>query len=314
MEVFTESKDDRAHKLVEIKCILNDDLTDLDIKDKCFLLIIITDGCAIFKLGERTITAEAPCFVCFDEKENPELIKKRQLHCKSVYFHPRFLNVNMTFDFIRSEDFSSIAEIHDMFLLKPFTGNNCIMPILPTYKEKVDHCFSYMVDSLEDQPTWYWSCHTRSYFFELLLAIERTNQMILNGNYKLNESDNSKISDDRVKCAVQYIESYYSENITSDDIMKIARTNHTTITNLFKKEIGRTPAEYIKFYRVKLAKKQLAFTDVPVKGIAVMVGFKTDAHFSRIFKQITGISPLEYRIDAVKNRKEEFSHMKKVAK
>ncbi|HBL85166.1 MAG: hypothetical protein A2Y17_01350 [Clostridiales bacterium GWF2_38_85] len=314
MEFLTASKEQCPHKIVEIKCIQKDNLNDIEIKDKCFLLLIITEGCAVFRLGNKQIIAEAPCFVCFDERFNPTILKKRKLKCKSVYFHPRFLNINMTFEFIRSQSFSSIAEIHDMFLLTPFTGENHVIPIIPTYKEKIDHCFEHMVGSLEDQPNWYWSCHTRSYFFELMLAIERINQMITSGNYKMVESDNTKISDDRVKSAIQFIESHYSKDITTEDVLAVARTNHTTLADIFRKEVGRTPAEYIKFYRIKLAKKQLAFTDVPIKGIALMVGFKTDAHFSRIFKQLTGISPLEYRIEAVKNRKEEFIILKKGAR
>ena len=59
-------------------------------------------------------------------------------------------------------------------------------------------------------------------------------------------------------------------------------------------------------YRVTVAKKQLAFTEVPIKDIANMTGFKTVQHFVRIFKERTGLTPAEYRKQAVQKRKEEM--------
>ena len=60
-------------------------------------------------------------------------------------------------------------------------------------------------------------------------------------------------------------------------------------------------------YRITIAKKQLAFTDVPIKDIANMVGFKTVQHFNRIFKKFTLTTPAEFRKNSVKNRKEDFN-------
>ena len=73
-----------------------------------------------------------------------------------------------------------------------------------------------------------------------------------------------------------------------------------------KDELGCTAMEYLMAYRTTVAKKQLAFTEVPIKDIANMTGFKTVQHFSRIFKEHTGATPAEYRKRAVENRKNEI--------
>lgn len=70
-----------------------------------------------------------------------------------------------------------------------------------------------------------------------------------------------------------------------------------------KDELGCTAIEYLTKYRISVAKKQLEFTDVPIKDIANMTGFKTVQHFSRIFKEITNTTPAEFRKTAVKSRK-----------
>ena len=57
---------------------------------------------------------------------------------------------------------------------------------------------------------------------------------------------------------------------------------------------------------LRLAKKQLAFTDVPIKDISAMSGFKTVQHFSRVFKEYIGETPASFRKISVENRKKEF--------
>ena len=103
-----------------------------------------------------------------------------------------------------------------------------------------------------------------------------------------------------------YIESHYGNSITLSDISANAGINHTTLTALMKEELGCTAIEYLMQYRVIIAKKQLAFTDVPIKDVANMVGFKTVQHFNRIFKEHTGTTPAEFRKTAVERRKKEI--------
>lgn len=79
-----------------------------------------------------------------------------------------------------------------------------------------------------------------------------------------------------------------------------------TLTALMKEELGCTAIEYLMKYRITVAKKQLAFTDVPIKDVANMVGFKTVQHFGRIFKEITDTTPAEFRKTAVQKRKDQI--------
>ena len=115
-----------------------------------------------------------------------------------------------------------------------------------------------------------------------------------------------KIKNPRLHDAVLYIEANFNENITLTDIVSNSGLNHTTLTTLMKDELGCTAMEYLMGYRTTVAKKQLAFTQVPIKDIANMTGFKTVQHFSRIFKEYTGATPAEYRKRAVENRKNEI--------
>lgn len=293
-------------KIAQVECISNDTLKSMNIKDQCYLLLILTEGTATFCVPEKEFTAIAPCFVCFDESENPVLVKKRKLKCQSIYFHPQFLNVNMTFSLIKSNFYGDIAHTHDMFLLKPFTEKNYIVPITEQYLDKLNDSFIEMKNELLNQQDWYWSCRARSYFMEIMIALERLYGLIGRGDLVICEDSRAKIKDERLKRAIIFIESHYSDKITLSQIVAKAGINQTTLTELFKHEIGTTPMEYLWHHRIRVAKKHLAFTEVPIKNISARCGFKTVQHFSRIFKEQTDKTPAQYRKEAVEERRKKL--------
>ena len=294
-------------KVAKIECVRNDRLQNIDIKDKCFLLIILTAGKLEFKVENEQFCTAAPAFICFDETADPMLISKQKAQYTCIYFHPEFLNVNMSFEMLRKKDYGDIASTHDLFLLKPFTDKAYVVPIAETQLEKIVQAADCLQTELENQRDWYWSCRGRSYFMEIIIALERMYGLIGYG-IKHQISDNAPIiKNAKLRDAVLYIEGHYGDNIILSDISANAGINHTTLTALMKEELGCTAIEYLMKYRITVAKKQLAFTDVPIKDVANMVGFKTVQHFGRIFKEITDTTPAKFRKNAVQKRKEDLN-------
>ncbi len=293
-------------KVAFVKCVKNDPLDNIQIKYSCFLLIVLTKGRLDLTCGGKSISATAPAFICFDESDDPKVIKKLKAKYTCIYFHPKFLNVNMCFGLLRSGRYSDIATNHDMFMLKPFLDGPCVIPIRNTQVELIERSADSMAEELEAQRDWYWSCRSRSYFMEIIIALERMYGLMGYG-VAHQKSDNAPlIRDQKLRDALLYIEGHYGEGITLSDISANAGVNHTTLTALMKQELGCTAMEYLMRHRVTVAKKQLAFTEVPIKDIADMVGFKTVQHFGRIFKAHTGSTPAEFRKTAVERRKREI--------
>lgn len=291
-------------KAMPVICKRNDKLEDIDIKDSCFAVMIIYEGSARFEIDGKTFDADAPCFVCFDEHESPTLIKRKKLKCDSVYFDPVFINVNMTFHRIHSDSYSQIADVHDMFLLKPFTDREEY--VFPLFYESVDSV-KRLVDGVEhdlsEQTDWYWSCRSRSYFMELIFILERSYGCI----GRLDElHSHGSVQSGHLQNAVIFIESHYGDKTTLSDIALSASINHTTLTRLFKSELNTTPMEYLWDHRIKVAKKQLEFTNLPIKDVAHRCGFSTVRHFCRKFSQSCGDTPAELRDTKLKNRIKEL--------
>ena len=294
-------------KVAKIECVRNDRLQNIDIKDKCFLLIILTVGKLEFMVENERLYAAAPAFICFDETADPVLISKQKAQYTCIYFHPEFLNVNMSFEMLRKKDYGDIASTHDLFLLKPFTDKAYVVPIAEAQLEKITQAAEFMQEELKNQRDWYWSCRGRSYFMEIIIALERMYGLIGYG-VTHQKSDNTPIvKNAKLRDAVLYIESRFDESITLPDIAKAAGMNHTTLTALMKEELGLTAIEYLMKYRITVAEKQLEFTSVPIKDIANMTGFKTVQHFSRVFKNHIGVTPAEFRKNAVQKRKEDLN-------
>jgi AraC-like DNA-binding protein len=65
--------------------------------------------------------------------------------------------------------------------------------------------------------------------------------------------------------------------------------------DLVKKETGKTAQEYIQTKVIDLAKESIFDPHKSISEIAYELGFKYPQHFTRLFKQKTGISPTEYR-------------------
>ena len=181
------------------------------------------------------------------------------------------------------------------------------MYVFPVFDESLDNLrrlFSMLNHELKEQPDWYWSCRSRSYFMEIMLLLEQTYGLIRQNDPVWEETN--KIRNPHLRNAIIYIENNYQDVITLEDIVKVASFSHSSLTKLFKNELKMTPIEYVWHHRLVVAKKFLAFTDLPIKEVASRCGFKTIQHFSRKFEESFGCSPTTFRMIAVSKRKSVF--------
>ena len=78
----------------------------------------------------------------------------------------------------------------------------------------------------------------------------------------------------------------------------------------FRKHHRCSVGQYLRKLRVESASRKLVESESPLAAIAVEVGFANQAHFSRIFKLVTGISPARYRaVSSAANRRHVVSIM-----
>ena len=301
----TVGKENSGKRAVQMECKKNGELEQIDNENQSFFMVTLLEGKLSFSIRGMQFLAEAPCFLCFDETEAPKFEHPKDAEYFRIYFHPVFLNVNMTFLFIRSASYESMAQAHNLFLLKPFLERKYIVPISNVFCLKVQTACERLEEEAQVQPDWYWSCRCRSYFMEIMIVLERMNY--LQQERMKEKSHVPSEQDKKLQEAIDYMEGHYSEPLTLKVITEHCGLNHTTLTALFKREKGMTAIEYLMQHRIKVAKKHLAFTELSLKEIADRCGFKTVSHFSRVFKERTGETPMVFRSMALKKRKKIFS-------
>ena len=71
--------------------------------------------------------------------------------------------------------------------------------------------------------------------------------------------------------------------------------SYSWFRKMFREKTGCSPAAYHQQLRLEQAQKLLCETDLPVRQISERLGFKTQNHFSALFKRKTGLSPSESR-------------------
>jgi AraC-like DNA-binding protein/ligand-binding sensor protein len=82
------------------------------------------------------------------------------------------------------------------------------------------------------------------------------------------------------------------------DLAKVAQAMHVStfyFCKMFKKATGLTFTEYLSRVRVEKAKNLLRNPHLRISEIAYDVGFQSLTHFNRVFRQVAGQSPSEYR-------------------
>jgi transcriptional regulator GlxA family with amidase domain len=67
--------------------------------------------------------------------------------------------------------------------------------------------------------------------------------------------------------------------------------------HLFKEVTGQSFVAYLNRFRVARARSLLASTDKAISEISLETGFCNQSYFGVIFRRITGMTPLEYRLN-----------------
>lgn len=98
-----------------------------------------------------------------------------------------------------------------------------------------------------------------------------------------------------VKRAVQYIEIHLSQPISVDTLCRLNGISRTHFVHLFSKETGRTVKQYIAQARCECAAELLENSRLPVHEISSYVGYADNNYFAKVFKNVMGVSPQEYR-------------------
>lgn len=99
--------------------------------------------------------------------------------------------------------------------------------------------------------------------------------------------------------AMAFIQQQYMNRITREHIAHAAGVSESYLTQVFQHELGMTPWVYLTRFRVAHACALLRSTNESITDIAVAVGFDDPGYFSKVFRGETGMTPREFRQQAM---------------
>ncbi len=91
----------------------------------------------------------------------------------------------------------------------------------------------------------------------------------------------------------RYIEENYTENVPLRDLAQLAALSPCTLVNLFRREVGIPPHQYLCHVRILEAMALLRSGASPAAA-AIDAGFFDQSHLTRHFKRVCGMTPGQY--------------------
>lgn len=94
---------------------------------------------------------------------------------------------------------------------------------------------------------------------------------------------------------INYILANPEQKTDMKQAARIANMSYYNFSRQFKETIGMNFSDYCNVLRIHLAEELLVTTDLPISDISARIGIDTQSYFSKLFKQVNGISPKTFR-------------------
>lgn len=164
-----------------------------------------------------------------------------------------------------------------------------------------------------------WASDMPEYFTELfkeasdlfLNRINNTHNILKSYAFKIFDSASLVIFKDEpprrdkklVSDAMEYIKNHATEQLSVKEIAAVSNVSERHLRTLFEKYAGMSPIKYKTSALIEKAKEMLRNNIMNVNELSEYLGYYDAAHFSKVFKKTTGLSPGKYIKDINSNEK-----------
>ncbi|GLS05106.1 hypothetical protein GCM10007860_22560 [Chitiniphilus shinanonensis] len=253
-----------------------------------FVVAVAEAGTATLTLAGQRLLWSAPAALLLDERTRPELDHAPGLTVRSVHFDPAIVNSAFTPHSLRQGSFDGTA-LQDFYLLQPLLATEPARRALrlsPSQARHLTRLLACIADEADTQRDDNWPCRTRSWLFELLFSLRAAEHAAALALPAATE---------RLDDALLRVHERYHTRFTVADLARWCGSNRTTLNTHFRKLTGASVRDYVIRLRIDTAAALLRDTLLPVTEIMSRVGYENPSHFTRTFRQLTGLTPSAYR-------------------
>lgn len=188
---------------------------------------------------------------------------------------------------------SLYPNILELNLLSCFKSKYRVLPLSFKYKNNMETILGKLLavynssDNYEEP--------RKRFYLQLLLSelLLLINEFI--GELKAEEYHYSQFMHPKVSQVIEYINDHYYEPISLVDMAEKFYMSPSYLSKLFKNTTNFTFTEYLNSVRIKNSQTLLENPDYRIIDVAQKSGFTNNTHFTRVFKDITGMCPTDYK-------------------
>lgn len=158
--------------------------------------------------------------------------------------------------------------------------------------EKIQHAYD-----VTEQELFGYEMMARNDFSDIWLVLYEAARDKIGDNKKINT-----LKEERVKYMMIYIHKNFADKLTLEQIADAANISKRECLRCFSEILNMTPFHYLMEYRVRKASEYLRNSNQSISEIGYNCGFSGTSYFTKLFKELRGMTPSEYR---KKNRLED---------
>lgn len=142
----------------------------------------------------------------------------------------------------------------------------------------------------------------RTHFVEKIAIQSCLENMALLGNEMIEhyiraaQEHSSTFKNPAVRDALDYIKANLSNDLTLDEVSNATHISKSYLSFLFSKCTGYSFSHYVNKLKIEKAKELLQCTKLSLMEVALECGFNSQSYFSRVFSQLEGLTPKQYRL------------------
>jgi len=213
----------------------------------------------------------------FDQKANGKTDKKSAQQINPGDIHWAGVTDNLQIPFCKL--------LHLLFM-ESVQNDNPVYHLSVTNSNRVANKMYALFDVLGELYTIAGECQVAIAIYDLFLMIAKT----------IGTTSNEAITkNDGLLRAKHMVERSFAKKINVSDLARIAHYSENHFITAFRERFGMTPIAYQRTVRIRAAQNLLHASSLCAKEIAQEVGFADVQYFTRVFKKITGVSPIRFR-------------------
>ena len=295
MKLCTECHWDGWDRVVDIYPERSNKLPEYINDHDNYKIIILEKGSLEIRCEGKTRTVNAPALIGLSQKDVLHYKILQGIKACILFFKPTVIRDEFTYDRIDSGEFdeawgTSIFQDYILIRYVAQSTNVCdqVLELPLNGLKRLKELYTSAEKELHGQKDGYWPCRSRSYLLELLYYIVYTFIEAAPGEEVSPEQEEfSRIT--------EYLNEHIDEQITVETITKKFAINRNKLNEIFMDQASMTCHDYLLNLRLDLAKVMLTNTELPINEIGSRVGYPDANYFAKIFKNVTGKTPTQYR-------------------